>query len=84
MSGGHVTALDTSQLERYVSIARAEGFGGDWMGQTVALGMGDSIRSQTGWAEFSDEYNTAYKEALTLLAVDAVPAGHAAGGLAPG
>ena len=67
VNAGHVTALNTTQLERYVTTAREEGFGGDWLGQTVALGMADAIRNATGFAEFSPEFDVAYKEAIALL-----------------
>ncbi len=68
VAGGHVTGLDTSDLERYVSIARAEGFGGNFMGQAFMSNFESSVANQTGYVFLSDDYNQAYKEGLGLFA----------------
>ena len=63
VSGGHVTGLNASALERYVAAMQEVGFGGNWWGQTGTLGFADQIMN-AGYAEFSATFNTCFKEAL--------------------
>jgi len=63
ISGGHVTGLNASALERYVAAMQEAGFGGNWWGQMGTLGFADQIMN-AGYAEFSATFNTCFKEAL--------------------
>jgi hypothetical protein len=65
-SSGHVTSLDTSALERYLTAMREVGFGGGWIGQMGTLSLADQIMS-AGHAEFSPLFDQAFKEALAAL-----------------
>ena len=65
-SSGNVTKLDTSAMERFVSIAVDEGFGGQWMGQTITTGIISTINN-AGYASTSTQFGTAYTQALQKL-----------------
>jgi len=63
---GHVTNLDASALERYVTAMQEVGFGGNWLGQVGTLGLADQIMS-AGHAEFSPLFNQAFEEAVAAM-----------------